>query len=249
MEALISSMIAVGPAEKRPPHILLVMIANLGGADAAPYAGLGRNVGARMSHSITHKSLVVAGLIITGVIAVASIALIVWDPWRPAPEPVAPAAAPAARSGVEKLQWRADPQPAAATPFNDDKGATRTLADFKGRVLVVNFWATWCPPCVHEMPTLDALQAALGGDGFAVVAISQDRGGMGVAKPFHDSHGWSLSLYAEAAGHFARDAALQGLPTSLIVDKQGREVARLEGTAEWNSPEMIAVLRKLMDAP
>jgi len=203
-----------------------------------------------MSKSITHKSLV-AGVIITGVIALASIALMVWGPWGKAPVPAPPVTAPAAAtSGTEKLRWYTDPQPAATTSFNDDKGATLTLADFKGRVLVVNFWATWCAPCVHEMPTLDALQAALGGDTFAVVAISQDRDGLAVAKPFQEKQGWkNLTLYLEPDSRFARDAKLQGLPTSLIVDRQGREVARLEGTADWSHPEMIAALKKVIESP
>ncbi|TAL03415.1 MAG: TlpA family protein disulfide reductase [Rhodospirillaceae bacterium] len=195
-----------------------------------------------MKISIRYKSLLVAGVIITAATAVASIALLTRTP------PSSPA--PAAESPLGRLRWLENPQPVAATPFSDESGTPRTLHDFAGRVLVVNFWATWCGPCVQEMPTLDALQATLGGDGFAVVAISQDRGGSGVAKPFLEANGWRhLALYTEPDAHFVKDAALAGLPTSLIVDRNGREVARLEGAAAWNSPEMVATLRKLMAAP
>jgi thiol-disulfide isomerase/thioredoxin len=193
-----------------------------------------------MQTSIGYKWLLVAGVIITGAIAVASIALLIR----------APAQMPVAVSPYGKLQWLATPRPVPATPFTAESGTSLTLHDFAGRVLLVNFWATWCGPCVHEMPTLDALQAALGGDGFTVVAINQDRNGPRVAEPFLYTKGWRhLAVYTESGGHFAKDAGLEGLPTSLIVDRNGREVARLEGAAVWNSPEMVATLRKLMAAP
>ena len=194
-----------------------------------------------MKTSIRHKWLIVAGVIITAATAVASVALMTRTPELPSPPPAEPA--------IGKLQWHDTPQPAAATPFSDESGVPRTLHDFAGRVLVVNFWATWCGPCIREMPTLDALQAALGGEGFAVVAVDQDLGGPKVARPFLDANGWRhLALYTEPAAHFTHDAALRGLPTSLIIDRSGREVARLEGAADWNSPEMVATLRKLMAA-
>ena len=113
--------------------------------------------------------------------------------------------------------------------------------------MVVNFWATWCAPCVKEMPTLDALQAKLGGPGFEVLTISQDREGAKVAKPFVEKNQWkNLALYVEAPGKFAHDAKLRGLPTSLIVDKNGQEVGRIEGDLDWNSPEVEKILRDLM---
>jgi thiol-disulfide isomerase/thioredoxin len=188
---------------------------------------------------------IVVGLIITGVIAVASFALMIWDPWRAPPGKPTAAAATA-----NKLEWHTDPKPAATTPFVDADGATHALADFHGQVLVVNFWATWCEPCVREMPTLDALQAQLGSDRFHVIVIDQDREGVKAAGPFLESRGLrDLTLYAEPALHFVKDAGLRGLPTSLVIDREGREVARLEGTATWDSPEMIAELRRLIGQP
>ena len=196
----------------------------------------------RGKSGIRYHGPIVAGLIITGVVAVASFALIIWDPWR------LPAGSPAA-AAVSKLQWDAEPQPEPTTAFTDAGGVSHTLADFKGRVLVVNFWATWCEPCVREMPTLDALQAKLGGDGFNVIAVNQDRDGAKAAS-FLESKGWHhLALYLEPGMQFAKDARLRGLPTTLVIDRGGREVARLEGPSVWDSPEMIAALRQVMDKP
>jgi thiol-disulfide isomerase/thioredoxin len=189
------------------------------------------------------RNLIVAGVIITAAIAVASIALL------SSRTPSAPSATP--KSGVAsvgQLRWSEAPQLLPATAFSDEKGTSRTLRDFAGRVLVVNFWATWCEPCIREMPSLDALEASLGGEKFGVVAINQDRNGAEVAKPFLETNGWShLALYTDPRSQAVRDMAVRGLPTSLIVDGKGREVARLEGTTTWDSPEMVASLHKLMD--
>ncbi len=145
------------------------------------------------------------------------------------------------------IVWHETPRPLPATVFKDATDADQTLANFAGKVLVVNFWATWCAPCVKEMPTLDALQAKLGGPGFQVLAISQDREGARVAKPFAEKNEWkNLAFFVEAPGKFARDAKMRGLPTSLIVDKNGLEVARVEGELEWNSPEVEKIVRDLM---
>jgi thiol-disulfide isomerase/thioredoxin len=193
-----------------------------------------------------HGNLIVAGVIITAAAAVASIGLLTSH----APSS-APPAAPSPKSGVAsigKLQWAETPQVLPATTFSDEKGTTRTLRDFGGRVLVVNFWATWCAPCIEEMPSLDALEASLGGDKFAIVAINQDRNGAEVARPFLEKNGWShLALYTDPRSQAVRDMAVRGLPTSLIIDGEGREVARLEGTAHWDSPEMVAHLQALID--
>jgi thiol-disulfide isomerase/thioredoxin len=198
------------------------------------------------------RPVTLATVIIIAVSAVASVALYGGGRTdaKPGPAPAKPAAKADAKADMDKLAWLAAPVPVPATAFTDAAGTSRTLADFAGKALVVNFWATWCGPCVEEMPTLDALQAALGGERFAVVAINQDREGMKVAQPFVAKNGWkNIALYVEPSARFARDAALRGLPTSLVVDRQGREVARVEGTLKWDAPEVQAALRKLIEAP
>ncbi len=187
---------------------------------------------------------VLIGLIIIALAFVAS---------RPKPETAVQAAAevPASAAAVAPeatpIVIHETPRPLPTTVFKDAADADQTLASFAGKVLVVNFWATWCAPCIKEMPTLDALEAKLGGPTFQVLAISQDRGGAAVAKPFADKNEWkNLAFYIEAAGKFARDAKLRGLPTSLIVDKSGQEVGRVEGDLDWDSPEVEKILRDLM---
>lgn len=187
---------------------------------------------------------VLAGLIIIALALVAS---------RPKPGPAAqaaldaPATAAAEAPEATPIVIHETPRPLPTTVFKDAADADQTLANFAGKVLVVNFWATWCAPCVKEMPTLDALQAKLGGPTFQVLAISQDRAGAGVAKPFADKNEWkNLAFYIEVAGKFARDAKLRGLPTSLIVDKSGQEVGRVEGDLDWDSPVVEKILRDLI---
>jgi thiol-disulfide isomerase/thioredoxin len=159
----------------------------------------------------------------------------------------APAAAPEPKESA--FDWY-EPREAPKTVFKDAADADKTLADFAGKALVVNFWATWCAPCVKEMPTLDALQAQLGGDTFQVLTISQDREGATVAKPFMDKNGWkNLALYTEAQARFQRDAGIRGLPTTIIIDKTGKEVGRVEGEVQWTSPAVIEKLKSLAAAP
>jgi hypothetical protein len=91
------------------------------------------------------------------------------------------------------------------------------------------------------------LQAKLGGPQFQVLAISQDREGAKVAQPFFEKNAWKdLSFYVEKMGRFSKDANLRGLPTTLIIDKTGKEVARVEGESQWDSPEVEKILRELI---
>ncbi len=131
--------------------------------------------------------------------------------------------------------------------FTDAEGAERRVADFAGQGLLLNFWATWCPPCVAEMPALDRLHAQLKAEGFAVLALSSDRGGRAQVAPFYARLGLShMGIWLDPRGAAGRLLGVRGLPTSVIVDRQGREVARLEGAAEWDAPEMVAALRELI---
>ena len=136
------------------------------------------------------------------------------------------------------------PKPVAAINFDDAQGRSRNLADFKGKVVLLNIWATWCGPCRKEMPALDRLQAALGGPDFEVVALSIDRGGMDAVRKFLADIGIrNLAMYLDSSGQALRTLSALGLPTTLLIDREGREIGRLIGPAEWDSPEMIEFVR------
>jgi thiol-disulfide isomerase/thioredoxin len=142
------------------------------------------------------------------------------------------------------------PVPAPQTGFLDQSGATVTLAAFRGRVVLLNFWATWCAPCIREMPALDRLQADLGDQGLAVLAVSQDRGGAKVVGPFLDKLKLdNLAIYLDPAGKLGRDTGLRGLPTTLLIDRRGQLVGGLQGPAEWDSPEAARLIRHYLEQP
>ncbi|MGH6714447.1 MAG: TlpA family protein disulfide reductase [Bradyrhizobium sp.] len=130
------------------------------------------------------------------------------------------------------------PKPIAAIRFEDADGRPRNLTDYRGKVVLLNIWATWCVPCRKEMPTLDRLQAALGGADFEVVALSIDRRIDAVRKFFAEVGIQKLAMYRDGAAKATRELGAVGLPTTLLVDREGREVGRLIGPAEWDSPEM-----------
>ena len=129
-------------------------------------------------------------------------------------------------------------------PFADAKGRPVTMERYKGKVLLVNFWATWCGPCIHEMPTLDRLQAALGGPKFAVLTVSLDRKGMEAVGPFWAEQGYKhLPILLDSHWKTARRLGVNGLPATFLLDDTGRIVGYLLGPAEWDSPQARAFLR------
>lgn len=133
--------------------------------------------------------------------------------------------------------------------FVNGTGAAITLADFRGKVVLLNIWATWCVPCRKEMPTLERLQEKLGGNEFEVVVLSIDQGGADAVRSFYREIGIGrLDVYVDTSGKVARDLNIVGLPTTLLIDREGRERARLIGPAEWNSPEIARTIRSVVDA-
>jgi len=131
------------------------------------------------------------------------------------------------------------PKPIAAIRFEDADGQSRSLTDFRGKVVLLNIWATWCVPCRKEMPTLDRLQAKLGGAGFEVVALSIDRRMDAVRKFFAEVGIQKLAIYLDSSAKATRELGAVGLPTTLLLDREGREVGRLIGPAEWDSLAMV----------
>lgn len=130
------------------------------------------------------------------------------------------------------------PRTAPTAPF-EHEGTPMTLADFRGKAVLVNFWATWCAPCLKELPSLDALQKELGGDEFEVVAIAADPRGPAVAETFLKRLNIAnLKLYADPKLQVAMSiGGASVLPVSILYDADGNEVGRLVGEADWSSPE------------
>jgi len=140
------------------------------------------------------------------------------------------------------------PQPAPETGFTDTDGNAASLADFRGKPVVINLWATWCRPCLKEMPSLDRLQTALG-DKLAVAAVSEDHGGGKRVGPFVAALGLQkLKIYLDPKSDVGHAFNVRGLPTSIVIDAQGRVVGRVEGAAEWDSETMTAVLKPFLEA-
>ncbi len=154
-----------------------------------------------------------------------------------------PAAGPPITGWMQNFTPAAAIRPAPPSPFFAPGGERRTLADFRGRVVLVNFWATWCAPCLREMPSLQRLQTRLAGPGFTVLALAQDLKGWPVIEPFIRRLGLgSLPVFHDRQAAFGRALRVRGLPTSVLFDRAGNVLGRLEGIAEWDSPEAVALL-------
>ncbi|MGQ7791694.1 thiol:disulfide interchange protein TlpA [Faunimonas sp. B44] len=132
--------------------------------------------------------------------------------------------------------------------FRGDQDEAKTLADFAGRTVLVNLWATWCAPCRAEMPALDRLQAAEGDDGFAVVPISIDIGSRDKPRAFLESvNAANLPLFTDSSTAIfnevkQRSLAL-GLPVTLLLDEQGCLLGHMNGPAEWDSEDALELVR------
>ena len=159
--------------------------------------------------------------------------------------PVAAEAAGPPREGDMSIFTVEDtPAPFPAFRFRTLDGAEKTMADFKGRLVLLNIWASWCGPCVDEMPSLDALAAAYPSDKLTIIALSVDRGGARAVKGFLDKVPLeTLVPYLETDFTLQRAVRMVGLPTSYLIDGEGRKLGSFLGPADWNSPEA----RKLMD--
>ena len=121
--------------------------------------------------------------------------------------------------------------------FVDGAGAPRSLSDFRGRVILLNLWATWCVPCRKEMPALDRLQAALGAPGFEVVALSLDQGGSPAVKSFYEELDLrALRIYVDQNGEALTKLGSVGIPLTLLIGRDGRELWRVVGPREWDQP-------------
>jgi thiol-disulfide isomerase/thioredoxin len=175
-----------------------------------------------------------------GVLLLVAVAMAIWQALIPSTEPAL---------RVPRMTVLTEPRALPPIDFRDAEGKPVSLERFRGKVVLLNLWATWCGPCRAEMPALDRLQAKLGGPQFEVVALSTDVGGLQAVREFYTSLEIAhLAIYVEGEGNVLTTLGAPGLPTTLLVDAQGREVGRDLGAANWEAPEFERRLRTLIAA-
>ena len=153
----------------------------------------------------------------------------------------------AAQSSLKNFVLHEAPKPIASIAFEDGEGRPRNLGEFRGKIVLLNIWATWCGPCRREMPSLDRLQRLLGGSDFEVVALSIDRAGLEVVRRFYAEAGIrNLAIYIDSSGKAPRALATIGVPATLLIDRDGRELGRLVGPAEWDEPDIVQFLKRVI---
>lgn len=158
---------------------------------------------------------------------------------------VAALALPARAAGeMDRFKKAKTPKPLPDLAFQDADDKTLRFADFRGRALLINFWATWCAPCVKEMPSLDRLQAMFPEDKFLVLPLSIDGPTRPKVAPFYkDQKLAHLGIYYDKGRKAMQGLDVSLLPTSILVDPMGREIGRLEGDADWDMPEGVALMK------
>jgi len=166
----------------------------------------------------------------------------------------AAAITPFSKGQVAAMRTVDEHRPLPDLTFNGPDGKTRTIADFAGRTLLVNLWATWCVPCREEMPALNALQKTLGSDRFEVVAINIDTGDDEKPKAFLDETGvHDLAFYRDASmGVFntlKKEGLAFGLPVTLLMDEKGCLISAMNGPAAWDSEDAKALINAALGTP
>nr|WP_309503140.1 TlpA disulfide reductase family protein [uncultured Roseovarius sp.] len=147
---------------------------------------------------------------------------------------------------MKKLQFHTAAKPVSTLAFTTDAGGEATLADYKGKYVLLNFWATWCAPCRKEMPMLSELQAEYGGENFEVLTLATGRNAVPAMKAFFAEIGVdNLPLHRDPKQQLAREMGVLGLPITVILDPEGREIARMQGDAEWDSASAKAMIAAL----
>ncbi len=162
----------------------------------------------------------------------------------PAALPKGPGRNPLSVGEMAMFVFKPQPMEIADIRFKDPQGKEISLDAFKGRVILVNLWATWCAPCREEMPDLNALQAKLGGDDFEVVAISLDRGSDAKPRAFLKKIGIDqLAFYHDPTSRLGTKLKTIGMPATVLIDRKGRELGRLVGPAKWASDDAVRLIR------
>jgi len=145
------------------------------------------------------------------------------------------------------LTLHTEPRPLPPLAFTDGAGNAVSLESFRGQAVLLNFWAIWCQPCLIELPALIRLNKELSGKNFAFIALSEDLKGAETVIPFLEAEGMeSLPVYYDPNLAVSRALAVRRMPTTLLIDAQGFEVARYEGTYEWDGPTARTLIEGLM---
>ncbi|MGY9029137.1 MAG: TlpA family protein disulfide reductase [Rhodobacterales bacterium] len=148
---------------------------------------------------------------------------------------------------MRKLQFHSEITKAPEVAFIRADGSEGVLSDYSGKVVVLNFWATWCAPCRKEMPELSALQSTMGRDDFAVVTIATGPNTPAkIAAFFDDIQIDNLPAHRDPRQALAREMGVLGLPVTVVLDRDGQEIARLLGDANWHSDSALAIMRALI---
>lgn len=148
---------------------------------------------------------------------------------------------------MQKLVIHSAPKPVSDIAIVDQNGDGVSIKDYSGKVVLLNFWATWCAPCRAEMPSLDALQVELGGDRFDVLTVASGRNPVPMIQTFFKKENIThLPILRDPKQTFTRANGVFGLPTTLILDPQGQEIARMQGDADWNSDDAKIILKAIL---
>lgn len=158
---------------------------------------------------------------------------------------------PLAKGEVAAFGVQETPRPLVPVSFNDGDGKPLTMADFKGRTVLLNLWATWCAPCRHEMPALDKLQATLGGADFEVVTVNIDQRNLDRPRKWlAETKVANLAFYADPSVKIFQDLKAAGravgMPTTILIDRDGCDLGSVNGPAEWASEDAFALIRAAM---
>lgn len=206
-----------------------------------------------MSDPVSKKPLAVLSLALVLIAVAAGIYWFQGEPRKAGSAAPAMVQGQASASGITKafstgamaaFLVKPERKPLPDIAFQDGTGGALKLGDWKGRVALVNLWATWCAPCRKEMPDLAKLQTELGSKDFEVVAISVDRKGVEASAAFLKETGAeTLKLYVEPTSAILNDFQALGLPLTILVDRNGNEIGRLLGPADWASPEAVALIK------
>jgi peroxiredoxin len=140
-------------------------------------------------------------------------------------------------------------RPAPDFTASDINGRSVGLADYRGRVVLLNIWATWCPPCVDEMPSLEKLNREFKDQNFALLAVSIDSDGIAAVAPFMAKHGLTFRALVDSQAAIQTSYAITGVPETFIIDKKGILARKVIGPLDWSAPEVLEYIRKLIQEP